>query len=395
MPSGIAPISMGAAIAPPPPSVQEKAPQDKAGEALYEIGQSIRQVLDWFEEPATWVLRGCFLVGSLCLAYILVGVFFGKPGPGNVPNPDLVRNLTYASQGLSYALLVGFIAAMLLAYEDNRIGAIAVGVGILLHFGLPLGLNVLVGDSRSTAAMAAMFRNGGWILLIVGLVKTAFDTIAWLVTLPEKVKSAADVGFARPAELKQQAVAREATMFSPCWKLPFCREVIRKQCPAFLAKKACWKFGRGCYCDEEMIGRIIRGEDMAVVKAPTRMSRTGKPPCGRCYIFLEHQTHKFRLLSPLALPLAVVATFLVWPFYAKAFGLFEKATTSIWKSLSFNPSKLTPDALKTASPVDTAYAADPAQIAHYAMLMLGVIMGFFILIYISKFIEWAIYKAKW
>ena len=119
-----------------------------------------------------------------------------------------------------------------------------------------------------------------------------------------------------------------------------CREVIRKQCPAYLAKKRCWKFGRGCYCDEEMISRIIRGESLDVIKAPTRMSREGKPPCGRCYIYIEHQSHKFRMLSPLALPATLAGIFFGWPYYLQAFKVLDKAMDAVWKSLNFNPANL-------------------------------------------------------
>jgi hypothetical protein len=187
-------------------------------------------------------------------------------------------------------------------------------------------------------------------------------------------------------------------MTSPCWKLPFCRESIRKQCPAFLARTTCWKFGRGCYCDEEMISRIVRGEALDMIKAPTRQSRQGKAPCERCYIYLEHQTYKFRMLSPLALPVTVLTIWLLWPAYSKAFQIANKGFDSIWNSLSFNVNKLTPNALSTSAESLEAMGKignNAAEFAHYAQNMFGVLLGFMMLIYLSKAIEWAIFKAKW
>jgi hypothetical protein len=38
---------------------------------------------------------------------------------------------------------------------------------------------------------------------------------------------------------------------------------------------------------------------------------------------------------------------------------------------------------------------NPDQVTHVALVIFGVLLGFMLLIYISKFIEWAIYTAKW
>lgn len=387
-----------------PPVVPEgpsHAPRDKTGDMFYEIGHSVKSVLDAMDPIATWLLRLAFLVGALCLAYLAVAYFGGatKNLAGNKNAAVITQNLLTCARGLSIAIVVAFVASLILGYEDNKLGAMGAGIGAAMHFGAPLGVRALFGPNLTVSAgMAAQFRSVGYVMLIIGLARATIDVLVWLVTLPDKMKSRADVGFARPAEAKQLAVAREANMFSPCWKLPFCRETIRKQCPAFLAKKTCWKFGRGCYCDEEMIGRIIRGEATEAVSAPTRQSRSGKPPCGRCYIFLEHQTHKFRMLSPLALPSTIVVMFFGWPIYQFAFTAFNKVLNNLWAGLSFNPQNYTPGIIKSDDPnaINTAnpYQVSADQVQHLAMIFLAILLGFFVLIYISKFIEWAIYKAK-
>jgi hypothetical protein len=365
------------------------------------LGETVRQIFAGMEPVATWVLRLACAVGALALAYIVMA-YFGGAFKNLAHNPNrvvIIKNLAMCAKGLSYSLIAAYVMCLILGYEDNRLGAIGAAIGIALHFGAVPLMKIVGGQTGLAMQMSVAFRSAGFTILVIGLIRASIDLLIWLVTLPEKVKARANVGFARPAEAKQQAIAREANMFSPCWKLPFCREVIRKQCPAFLAKKTCWKFGRGCYCDEEMIGRIIRGESLEVIKAPTRMTRSGKPPCGRCYIFLEHQTHKFRMLSPLALPATVLGMFLAWPFYVTLFKLFNKSLDSLWKGLSFNPQAMTPDMLKQtsqgASPYTAnPYATSPEQTAQIAMYMLAALLGFFLLVYISKGIEWAIYKAK-
>jgi hypothetical protein len=66
-------------------------------------------------------------------------------------------------------------------------------------------------------------------------------------------------------------------------------------------------------------------------------------------------------------------------------------------SLSFASINLTPDAIK-ATDAGTAeaakYATDPEVAAMWAQNIVGVMLGFILLIYVSKFIEWVVYKAK-
>ncbi len=380
--------------------VDENAPQDAFSRRIWDVGQKIKAVLDALEGPASWVLRVAVVIGICALAYILAATLFG--GAGHPTNPKmamLTKNLDLASRAFVFSLLGAAIASLLLGYEDNRLGAIVCGLGVLFHFGMPIALKKFVGDTPAVSVMATHFRHGGYYLVMIGLVKAVCDTAIWLWNLPDRMKTRhANVGVSNQAEAKQRIIARESNMFSPCWKLPFCRESIRKQCPAFLAKTTCWKFGRGCYCDTEMISRIVRGESLELIKAPTQQSRQGRPPCGRCYIYLEHQTYKFRVLSPLALPVAVLSTWLIWPLYTKVFALGNNVFNSIWSSLSFNSANLTSGDMKSSTEGIAKVAqqgASAQDIAHIAQNMFGVLMGFMLLIYLSKFIEWAIYKAKW
>ena len=377
------------------------APQDNFSRGLWDIGQKIRGALDALEAPASWLLRVAAVIGVCALAYVLAAVFFG--GAGLATNPkmgELTKNLDMASKAFTYSLLALMIASLVLGYEDNRLGAIVAATGFFFYIAAPLGIKKFIGVTPATAVMATHFRQIGYVLVIIGLIKAVADIAVWLWHLPERMKTRhASVGVSNQAEAKQRIIAREANMLSPCWKLPFCRESIRKQCPAFLAKTTCWKFGRGCYCDTEMISRIVRGESLEAIKAPTQQSRQGKPPCGRCYIYLEHQTYKFRMLSPLVLPVTVLVTYLIWPIYVRFFGIAYNGFDSLWSVFSFNASNLTSGDMK-ASAEGLAAASQvgkesAASIALITQNMFGVLLGFMVLIYFSKFIEWAIYKAKW
>lgn len=362
-----------------------------------------RDVLDKLDPIAFWLLRVFGTAGALALAYLVLVMFSGNLGkPMADLDPEhktlalqILKNLKTTCTVLNWALIVCAVSSIIVAFDEATVTFVVAAVGVGIYFGLQFLLKPLIGNVDAIAVIITTLRPAGYTLTFLGGAKYALDALLWIISLPDRVRQRADVGVGKQAEPAQQKIARDANMFSPCWKLPFCREVIRKQCPAFLAKRTCWKFGRGCYCDEEMISRIIRGESMDVIKAPTRMSREGKAPCGRCYIYLEHQTHKFRMMSPLALPATILICFVGAPLYAALFERFSGTIDSFFGAISFDPHNLTPKAVATdPNNVKDVTSLQPHQVTAVAEWMFGFIIGIMLLVYISKFIEWAIYKAK-
>jgi hypothetical protein len=354
-----------------------------------------RQWLDSLDPVAFWLLRVAGAGAVLSIAYILWGIFGGQIGtPEGSADPQVVQNIAMAGNVLKWSLFALVISAFILMFDAAPLGISTAVLGAVLQFGSPLMLKS-IGQTPAMGALALQLIAAGKVIFVLGLIKTALDTAAWLSELPNRMQQRADVGVGQMAEVAQQRAARNANMFSPCWQLPFCREVIRKQCPAYLAKTRCWKFGRGCYCDEEMISRIIRGESLDMIKAPTRMSRQGKPPCGRCYIFLEHQTLKYKMISPLAIPATIAIMFFGWSTYERLFGVLGKSLTAVWAKLSFAKTTVTTTVTTTPGMPDMSnYQLSPEQVQTAAMNMFGFLLGFFLLIYLSKAVEWAIYKAK-
>ncbi|RYX81347.1 hypothetical protein EON83_24485 [bacterium] len=384
---------------------QSAMPSDDLSSGIQEFGAKVKQILDAGEDIYTWVARVAILAVGFSLAVLLAGLFLGNAAniAANPKGADLARFLIMATKGLTLGTLALGISMLLLTYDDNRMGAIVAGVGVLFHFAAPLGLRALLGPGNPLfGPLAVQFFSVGRLILLIGGLKALVDVGIWLWNLPNQIKAkqsgAGAVGFGNTIESKQQRIARQANMFSPCWKLPFCREPIRVLCPAFLAKKTCWKFGRGCYCDTEMVGRIVRNEPLEHIKAADTMQSKQPPPCARCYIFLEHQTHKFRMISPLVLPATILIVFGLWPIYNRLFLGFTAGYTKLFASLSFSTSNFTPDAIKATAAGQAEAAAgalSPQDIAQVSSYMLGALLGFFLLIYLSKFVEWAIFKAKW
>ncbi len=365
---------------------------DDNHEEIPQTGFSISAVHEWLNkiEPVSqWMFRIGLFFGLASLAFLLYTLIVGKIGQ-TPPPAAMLGTIKLAVTAFKISTLVLALSLVLLAFDALIISLGMAALGVLLYFGAPWLFSNHIGVTTAALVVMDGLRAVGTTLTILGLFKVALDLIQWIMQLPERMKQQASVGVARKAEASQQRVARDANVFSPCWKLPFCRETIRKQCPAFLAKQTCWKFGRGCYCDEEMISRIIRGESLDVIKAPTRLSKSGKPPCSRCHIYLEHQGHKFRALSPLTLPLTALLMWVIWPFWTKLFS--EVMGAKIWDMLSFNPQKLAPKVLASTE-VPTG-GLPPEQVMHYATIIFGVLLGFFVMIYVAKFIEWFVYKAK-
>lgn len=384
---------------------QSAMPSDDLSSGIQDFGTRVTRILNAGNDFYTWVARISLLVVGLSLAVLLAGLFLGNAAniAQNPKAADLTRFLFMATKGFTLGMLALAVSMLLLTYEDNRIGAIVAAVGAAFHIAVPLGLRELLGPSNPLLLpMIGQFSEIGRLILMAGLVKAFFDTAVWVWNLPNTIKakqsSAGAVGFGNPVESKQARIARQANMFSPCWKLPFCREPIRVLCPAFLARKTCWKFGRGCYCDTEMVGRIVRNESIESIKAANTVQSKQAPPCARCYIFLEHQTHKFRMISPVVLPATIVTMFVTWPFYNALFLGFTKGYTALFSSLSFSATNLAPKAIESsaASQAQAAGAGiSPQEIAQVSSYMFAALLGFFMLIYLSKFVEWAIFKAKW
>lgn len=353
-----------------------------------------RQALSKIDPLVNAILLLSVIGVVVSLAYILWGVFsgaVGQPVADGIRANQIAQNIQLASKILSFSLFSGALALVFSLFDEGWFGPVLAVVGFSMHFGAVPVLGS-IGQTEPVLILIQATRGIGYSLVVIGLLKYCVDVARWLLDLPNRMRLRANVGIATRAEAAQQRIAANANMFSPCWQLPFCREVIRKQCPAYIARKRCWKFGRGCYCDEEMISRIVRGESEEAVKAPTRMSRQGKPPCGRCYIFLEHQNLKFKVLSPLAVPVTVIGMVAIWGQMMNAMNFAGQGLQGVWTRLSF--AAVTATTTSTPEAID-AYKLSAQEVQHVAQTMFGVIFGFFALIYISKFLEWAIYKAKW
>ncbi|MCS6859602.1 MAG: hypothetical protein NZT92_04690 [Abditibacteriales bacterium] len=339
----------------------------------------------------------------LSLAYLMFGLFSGqlvRIEPTAAAQAQAFNAARIVLSAFQYSAIVFFLSILLLAWESKDAAMVHVVGAVVCYFVLPYFVLPFAG---LTAGPIYRLLNNGFMVtgLLVGVMAIVRYTVALVeyfiallrgeAKLPLGVRG--EVGVADHAPVRER-LSHKPSVFSPCWELPFCRETIRKICPAYLARKKCWKFGKGCYCDQEMITRIITGEvgaHTASARAFARETITtdlgldtakrSKPPCGKCYIYLYHQQLKHRLLSPLLLPATIGLVVLLKPAFDYAYAACARLGATFWQTISF-----------TKTPPPPARAPTPFDMALQGLVLF--LFGFFLLILLTKALEFCIYKLK-
>ncbi|MBI3911838.1 MAG: hypothetical protein HY320_13025, partial [Armatimonadetes bacterium] len=191
------------------------------------------------------------------------------------------------------------------------------------------------------------------------------------------------------------ALEKRDRFFGPCWNLPFCRDTVKRRCPILHSRQPCWRKGRGCYCDNEIV-ITLSGERLAGSRPtaagfikpqeiqPRKVldARTKRQQCLGCPIYLYHQDHKYRVLAPL-----VVLGVIAFVAYNKARldALYPEVVRGLGRALSglsYSPAN------RTGVP---AWAEDLAQTTGVEWLLL--VVGTVLLIaYLVHAVEWILYK---
>ena len=187
--------------------------------------------------------------------------------------------------------------------------------------------------------------------------------------------------------------------FTPCWETPFCHQAIREMCPAYKARKTCWRFGRGCNCDPGLVESLIRTGGVGAsgdsrqrrvqqdylrsdlqADLPTARERTIS--CAQCAIYMEHERAKFRFVNPIVVVGTIVALIVFYRPLLGLYGLTLTGMANLASTFSYGEQvdpKVWFDYLNTPT------------VQVFFLLMLGVL----VLSWVLKFVEWAILVKKW
>lgn len=228
-------------------------------------------------------------------------------------------------RAMIYSAIAVVLASIIRHFEEEPLGQMLSVLGALLFFVAPIAFAQFVPAEISKGnqilfSIVRGFRNVGVICLIPGLFLVVRNAILriWTGISVKRVLER------RWGDEEKRNKPKKPKIYGACWDLEFCREYVRSVCPAFKAKKPCWRLKVGCYCDEKTIMQAITNFGGKTGQSQDIMHRLGldKPGvshlssaqkrsrCQRCGIYSEHQRQKYRLLSPMVFPAVGLALYL-------------------------------------------------------------------------------------
>lgn len=270
----------------------------------------------------------------VAVLFLVVGALTGRlQGIVKLPVGDreqMISVVELAAQAVVYCGAAVVACVVLRLFSEEAVGEALTVCGLLLYFGSPWFFVSLAGLDRMGATVLPRtivdaFRTLGVTALLPGLVLLLRDAILRLWTGLSAKRAVEEKAEADESEGGPVRKGLMAHCYPKCWEMRFCRQMIRKVCPAFERKKPCWKLRLGCYCDEKTILRAMMdgGKENPHVRGIMKsmgidgpdsdrlVRRVTKARCMRCVIYSEHQAQKYRLASPLVFPAVIVV---LWVF---------------------------------------------------------------------------------
>lgn len=285
-------------------------------------------VLGWSRTVLQVALVGFFI----SLGYILYGLFSGKLRGVTDPMEirRLVGNFTLMGQVLTLTSLLAAASLLLLTFGEVAYAVLIGIVGAGLMFGMPIiiGSNLDQG-SDFAQPISNWCTNAGLAVLFLVALRILWEIGAQVRRATFKSEVQKEIEEASVAERqKKKKKGAKLRLWDTCWDLPYCHDAVKEVCPAFKARKSCWRFGYGCNCDPGLIEQLIRTGGAAKGKAAAKktsaertvseayirsdlqadapVGRERTIPCIKCAIFIEHQRQKFRVVNPVAIVATLV-----------------------------------------------------------------------------------------
>jgi hypothetical protein len=366
--------------------------------------------LDLLATVFHWGIRIGAVVIVLITGYYVYGVmgagdqlFRGLVNGQAMPPQEFQRhlaNMELLTKVLLLASLVLVISAIGRYPGHPETGALILFVGALFFFGMPFLIQNFGGQGALDRRLARMgdpkaFLEGRYQL--AGLIMLASGAVFLLVhgfLTVVNMKGRRPQANAEAMKTAQQVRKPNDRFLGPCWMLPFCRDTDKKLCPVRASKKPCWRTGRGCYCDQNIILSISGGNayqasrggagylsrSAATVQRPKTL-REKREQCLQCPVYLHHQGQKYKLITPLAVAAAVGALVMYWSqvidFYPQAMQAMGRALSGF----SFGPS----------SNGVPAWAQDLATNQGMMWVLFGV-AALLLLSYLLHSLEWILYR---
>jgi len=296
-----------------------------------------------------------------CLGYFIYAIYWGIPQSGTDPVRALGL-ITAFGQGLVLSSVVLSVGLVLLTLEELAYAVIVAVGAVALMLGIPYLVASNLGQvpsslQRVTQALSQSATQAGVAALMVVGCRVVYEIYVQLKDAPERRRIRLEKEAAtQDGVLKKHKTLKPTTVFSPCWELPFCHERIREICPAYKARKPCWRYGIGCNCDPKMIESLIRmGSPGKGPKSTERANREGAYirsdleadvafstkaertiPCAKCPIYTEHQRLKFKFVNPVAIGATVIAMGILYVPITKAWGALAGGIVRVARQITLN-----------------------------------------------------------
>jgi hypothetical protein len=303
-----------------------------------------RGIPRWFSSlDHVILLAGIATVFSLCyLLYVIMTGGLSYPLIAGTAVEAIRHNITLGAKALIYALWVLIVAAGVRHYRTDSIGYLAAAGGAATYFGLSyvVTAHCPYSASEQLQAEAQMLVNSfhatGMALIVVGLLRVIVGRIIIMTYRPSTAQVTRIPGISYSTDLaapEPQLMGRPS-LLRKCWELHFCRGSVRQTCPRAVEGVACWRRRSGCYCDQELASQLLssvhasrggasmqvaeevevqqrRAQDLYRRAVQQRSRKAARKLCQECPIYNEHQKYKYRALSWLAYPVAVIIVALI------------------------------------------------------------------------------------
>jgi hypothetical protein len=362
----------------------------------------------------SWGLRLAAAALILITGYYLFVIFMfsdqlfrGLSAPGQqMSAQDFQRhvgNLEFLTRIMLVATVVLLLTTMARFYMMPEAGAVLLVIGTAFFFGIPFLIDSFGGaDEKLPRALARVAVHGaprlflknqyvlaGMMLMGVGAFQLLVHGVLLLIHARSRRPKANDEAAKTAASVRKA----QDKFLGPCWTLPFCRDTDKKLCPIRHSKRPCWRTGRGCYCDQNIILTLSGGNTYSASRGTAGyLSRTAtvarpktyrekREQCLSCPVYLHHQSQKYRLLAPGTLVGAVV----LFIFYREQIiNAFPNGMLALGKAMS-----------------GLTFGTTPGQVPQWAVdlgsnpilsWMIVIVGGLLLVAYLLHTVEWALYR---
>ncbi|MFQ6131121.1 MAG: hypothetical protein ACE5R4_03725 [Armatimonadota bacterium] len=386
----------------------------------------------WLNAGAEAVLKVSVVVLLASAAYLIFGILAGHLGAQHSDRVATVFQTT--STIFTVAAILVAASAFVRFYEQPGWVYLAALPGLVAVFVIPFFIqNKYASPGPVGRDLIKNLRLCGEIVFMIVALRAAIAIVDRIRRPPAPVEDKAD----RAAiHVEKKKAVTKPPLWAKCWQLPYCHDSLLAVCPAYEARRSCWRLNRGCNCDAGMVDRLVEIRAAArgttaqqqrtarqyvreELEQPKRQTTQQLIPCKKCPIYNEHQRQKFALFNPIVVVVTLIAFVLLASPYRAAFGSALIAVDRFAQKISFvEPSRdHEPDAeeerryhgpdwrpievepLVTSRPViDKARLQTwlGSQLNDQIVLWISyLVVCIFAMTYVLRAVEWAILKQKW